>query len=104
VYCGRPPKLALQDGDQSLPREAQVLAGTEGGNGGAAEYDQGLIRWQTEYQYPQHLKQDRAYPDPFATAKTNSHFKNSAKHVEIHPTPDSNPRGCDGKLGGRNRP
>ena len=42
-----------------------------------------------KYPNTTHLKQGRAYPDPIATAKTNSHFTDSAKHVEIHKTPDA---------------
>ena len=52
-----------------------------------------------------HLKQGKAYPDPIATAKAiSTHFRNTAKFVQITPTLDSKPGASDGKLGGKNRP
>jgi hypothetical protein len=53
----------------------------------------------------QHLKQGQTLPDPIHKAKLDGvHYRGTAKHVEIHPTPDSKPGACDGKLGGPNKP
>jgi len=58
-----------------------------------------------KYQDITHLKQGKAIPDPIATAKaTGKHFANNTSHNEIHPTPDSKPSACDGRLEGRNGP
>jgi hypothetical protein len=39
-----------------------------------------------------HLKQGKAYPDPIATAKaTGSHFRGTAKFLQISPTPTASP-------------
>jgi len=51
----------------------------------------------------QHLKQGKAYPDPIATGKTNSHFTTAANDNRITDTPDSKSK-CDGYLGGKNSP
>jgi hypothetical protein len=49
-----------------------------------------------------HLRQGRTIVDPIATAKLNVGYADTAKHVEITPTPDSKPGACDGYPSGKN--